>query len=100
MDERDVIVWLKGLEPPERMRILRAAIEVPEHILKKLFSPAVHVKPVDNGFYSDTWLIVRQTPLQAFVDDRRRYGWRVAWANLRVTLTKSANNRPPDEWYK
>jgi hypothetical protein len=53
-----------------------------------LFRKQTHVKPLASGLFSEQWLIVYQTPLQAFRDDRRRYGWRVAWYNLRRTLAR------------
>lgn len=57
-------------------------------MLKRMFAPSVHVKPVvANDDYSQ-WMVVQQTPLAAFRDELRRYGVKVALYNLwkQVTL--------------
>jgi len=45
----------------------------------------VYVKPVNSGGLFG-WQALELTIWQSFLDDRRRYGWRVALHNLLVEL--------------
>ena len=37
----------------------------------------VHVKPLDATLFSMTQIVVAHNLAESFVDDRRRYGWRL-----------------------
>ncbi len=54
--------------------------------VKRLFTKSLHVKPTVANRDAAQWLVVNHTPLTAFVDDLRRYGWRVAVYNLKEQL--------------
>lgn len=48
----------------------------------KLTRRSTHVKPVHANNAATKWLVVDQSPLEAFVDELRRYGLKVALHNL------------------
>lgn len=57
-------------------------------MLNRLFKRNVHVLPIDNGLFGESYITLNVTPLQLFFDNWRRYGLRIAWSNFREVMSK------------
>ena len=55
-------------------------------MIHKLLTQKIHVKPVKSNSDIDGWLVVKHTAIQAFFDDWRRYGFKIAYLNLMEML--------------
>lgn len=51
-------------------------------LLRYLTTKNIHVMPLDNKFFADQYAAMEFTPLQLFVNNWRRYSWRVAVHNF------------------
>jgi len=54
--------------------------------LLNLFKTKIAVKPIRANDDDAGWMVIHESPIEAFIDEVLRYGWSTAIYNLRVQM--------------